>query len=412
MRPLTLGEWKQNKLAAGLAANRHFTAIRLLAARAALQNSQLLPAFDSIARQQPGKTSVRKDVSLLLTLVKGTNRFVGNSPLRRVIGLALLRTILAGMRHSCNTLAMSAGHHDHSHHHAGTDAAGHGPAFALAIALNLAFVAAEVAAGIFSGSMALLADAGHNLSDVLTLLVAWGASLLARRPPSARFTYGLKSSSILAAIANAALLFAALGAILVETIRRLADPAPIAGQTMMLVAGIGIAVNGASAFLFAKGRKSDLNLRAAFQHLLADAAVSAGVVAAGLLVLLTGQRWIDPATSLVIVAVIAWGSWGLLRDAVKMGLLGVPEGIDETRVRGFLAAQRGVSAVHDLHIWPMSTTETAMTAHLVIPTGHPGDAFLHGLAHELEHNFGIGHATIQIEMASGEECALESEVIV
>ncbi len=309
---------------------------------------------------------------------------------------------------------MSAGHHDHQHHHhhAAPQAGGHGPAFAFAILLNLGFVAAEVAAGIFSGSMALLADAGHNLSDVLTLLLAWGASVLAARPPSARYTYGLKSSSILAAIANAALLFAALGAILVETIRRLADPAPVAGLTMIVVASIGIVVNGACALLFAKGRKGDLNLRAAFQHLLADAAVSAGVVVAGIAVLLTGQRWIDPVTSLAIVAVIAWGSWGLLRDAVRMGLLGVPEGIDEARVRRFLAARPGVSAVHDLHIWPMSTTETALTAHLVMPGGHPGDAFLHGLAHELEHDFGIGHATVQIEMASGEECALESEVVV
>lgn len=278
--------------------------------------------------------------------------------------------------------------------------------------LNLAFVAAEVAAGIISGSMALLADAGHNFSDVLSLLLAWGASVLAARPPSARFTYGLKSSSILAAIANAALLWVALGAILVETVRHITDPSPVAGMTMIVVAGIGIVVNGASALLFAKGRKGDLNLRAAFQHLLADAAVSAGVVAAGLLVLLTGKQWIDPLTSMVIIAVIAWGSWGLLRDAVKMGLLAVPDGIDERAVRMFLADQPGVSAVHDLHIWPMSTTETALTAHLVMPGGYPGDAFLHGLAHALEHDFGIGHATVQIETASGDDCALGGDEVV
>ena len=306
---------------------------------------------------------------------------------------------------------MSGGHHDH-HHHAGAPARGHGPAFLIAIVLNLGFVAAEGAAGILSGSTALLADAGHNLSDVLTLLMAWGASVLAARPPSARFTYGFKSSSILAAIANAALLFAALGAILVETIRRLADPAPVAGGTMIVVAAIGIVINGASAFLFARGRKQDLNLRAAFQHLLADAAVSAGVVGAGLLVVYTGARWIDPATSLAIIAVIAWGSWGLLRDAVKMGLLAVPEGIDEGKVRALLAAQPGVTAVHDLHIWPMSTTETALTAHLVMPAGVSGDAFLHGLARELAHDFRIGHATVQIEMASGEDCALEGDEVV
>ena len=285
-------------------------------------------------------------------------------------------------------------------------------AFPLAVLLNLAFVVAEVAAGVISGSMALLADAGHNFSDVLSLLLAWGASVLAARPPSARFTYGFKSSSILAAIANAALLWVALGAILVETIRRFSDPSPVAGTTMMAVAGLGIAINGASAFLFAKGRKQDLNLRAAFQHLLADAAVSAGVVLAGLLVVLTGRDWIDPVTSLAITGAIAWGSWSLLRDAVKMGLLAVPDDIDESAVRSFLAAQPGVSAVHDLHIWPMSTTETALTAHLVMPGGNPGDGFLLGLAHALVHDFGIGHPTIQVETLGGEDCELESERVV
>ena len=285
-------------------------------------------------------------------------------------------------------------------------------AFPLAVLLNLAFVVAEVAAGVISGSMALLADAGHNFSDVLSLLLAWGASVLAARPPSARFTYGFKSSSILAAIANAALLWVALGAILVETIRRFSDPSPVAGTTMMAVAGLGIAINGASAFLFAKGRKQDLNLRAAFQHLLADAAVSAGVVLAGLLVVLTGRDWIDPVTSLAITGAIAWGSWSLLRDAVKMGLLAVPDDIDESAVRSFLAAQPGVSAVHDLHIWPMSTTETALTAHLVMPGGNPGDGFLLGLAHALMHDFGIHHPTIQVETLGGEDCELESERVV
>jgi cobalt-zinc-cadmium efflux system protein len=205
---------------------------------------------------------------------------------------------------------MGGSHHHHDHR----PTAATGSAFALAIALNLGFVVVEVAAGFLAGSVALLADAGHNFSDVLALLLAWGADRLSRRPPSARFTWGLKSSSILAALANAALLWVALGAILVETIRRLADPAPVAGTTMMLVAGIGILINGLSALLFAAGRKRDLNLRAAFQHLVADAAVSAGVVLAGLGVILTGQAWIDPATSLAIVAVIAWGSWGLLRS--------------------------------------------------------------------------------------------------
>jgi cobalt-zinc-cadmium efflux system protein len=312
-----------------------------------------------------------------------------------------------------NGRRMTAGHdhhHGHSHDHAKLDSRGRG--FAIAVALNLAFVLVEVAAGLISGSMALVADAGHNFSDVLSLLLAWGASVLAARPPSERFTYGLKSSSILAAIANAALLWVALGAILLETIRRLADPAPVTGATMIAVAACGIVVNGLSAVLFARGRKTDLNLRAAFQHLLADAAVSAGVVAAGVAVTLTGARWIDPATSLIITLVIAWGSWGLLREAVAMGLLAVPAGIDQAKVRAFLESRPGVTAVHDLHIWPMSTTENAITAHLVMPGGYPGDLFLHDLAHALEHDFGIGHPTIQVETLSDEGCALVSEGVV
>jgi cobalt-zinc-cadmium efflux system protein len=322
---------------------------------------------------------------------------------------------VAQRRTLCEAAAMSAGHghsghgHSHGHDHSIHDARGSG--FALAITLNAGFVVAEVAAGLASGSMALIADAGHNLSDVLSLLLAWGASVLAVRPPSTRFTYGLKSSSILAALANAALLWVALGAILVETLRRLADPPAVEGGTVMLVAGVGIAVNALSALLFARGRKADLNRRAAYVHLMADAAVSAGVVLAGLAVWLTGARWIDPATSLVVTAVIGLGSWGLLRDALRMGLLGVPEGIDEAAVRGLLAARPGVEAVHDLHIWPMSTTETALTAHLVIPGGPPGDRFLHDLAEALSHDFGIDHATIQIE-SDRSACALESEAVV
>jgi len=280
-------------------------------------------------------------------------------------------------------------------------------AFALGIALNLAFVAVEAGVGIVAGSMALVADAGHNLSDVLALVIAWGASVLAARAPSDRFTYGFKSSTILAALANASLLMLALGAILVETLRRLADPAPVAGGLVMAVAAVGILVNTGTALLFLKGRKNDLNIRAAFLHMAADAAVSAGVVLAGLAILLTGLDWIDPVTSLAIVALIGWGTWGLLKDSLKLGLLGVPQGIDEKAVRGFLSALRGVSAVHDLHIWPMSTTETALTAHLVMPGGHLGDGFLHDLAHELEHRFGIGHATVQVELDAA--CVLGEE---
>ena len=310
---------------------------------------------------------------------------------------------------------MSGDHHDHGHHGHHHDLpvpATLGLAFLIAVALNLGFVVVGVAAGLISHSVALIADAAHNFSDVFGLLLAWGASVLAARPPSARFTYGLKSSSILAAIANASLLLVALGAILLETIRHFSDPHPVDGTLMMVVAAIGIVINAASALLFARQRKGDLNLRAAFQHLMGDAVVSAGVVVAGLLVKLTGRAWIDPVTSLVITAVIARGAWALLRDALKMGLLAVPEGIDESAVRQFLAGQPGVSAVHDLHIWPMSTTETAMTAHLVMPGGTPGDDFLHTVAHALEHDFGIGHATMQVELRDGADCALESEAVI
>lgn len=303
----------------------------------------------------------------------------------------------------------TGGHH---HHHAAPPRGGASKAFAVAVALNLAFVVVELAAGFVSGSMALLADAGHNLSDVLALLLAWGASVLAARPPSERFTYGLKSSSILAAIANAALLWVAVGAITVETIRRFGHPQPVAGTTMMVVAAVGIAINALSALLFARGSKSDLNLRAAFVHLLADAAVSVGVVAAGLAIMITGIAAIDAVTSLVITAVIAWSSWGLLRESLRMGMLGVPEGIEVAKVRAHLARLPGVTRVHDLHIWPMSTTETALTAHLVMPGGRDNDAFLRELAHGLDHEFGIGHATVQIETDPDHPCALADEAVV
>jgi cobalt-zinc-cadmium efflux system protein len=296
--------------------------------------------------------------------------------------------------------------HSHGHSHAhGHGSASHGTAFAIAVLLNAGFVVAEAVASFVSGSAALLADAGHNLGDVLSLLLAWGASVLATRAPSSGFTYGLKSSSILAAIANAALLWVALGAVLIETLRRFWQPEAVNGWQMMAVAAVGIGVNLASALLFARGRKSDLNLRAAFQHLMADAVVSASVVFAGLVIMLTGQDWIDPVASLIITIGLAWGSWDLLKEAVKMGLLAVPGHIDEAAVREFLAAQPGVAAVHDMHIWPMSTTETAFTAHLVMPEGLPGDSFLRALAHELEGRFGIHHATIQVERADA-DCSL------
>jgi len=316
---------------------------------------------------------------------------------------------------------MSSGHHNHDHAHGHSHSHGHGHshapasfgrAFAVGITLNLAFVAVEAIYGVIAGSMALVADAGHNLSDVLGLVIAWVASVLAARPPSARYTYGFKSSSILAALGNAAFLLAALGAILVETIRRLVDPEPVAGGPVMIVAAIGIVINTVTALMFMRGRHSDINIRGAYLHMMADAAVSAGVVVAGLLITLTDAQWIDPVTSLVIVGIIAIGTWGLLKDSLKMSLHAVPSGIDEGKVRHFLTSLGGVEAVHDLHIWPMSTTETALTAHLVMPGGHPGDGFLHHLSHELEHDFGIGHATVQIETLIGHDCALHSDATV
>ena len=316
---------------------------------------------------------------------------------------------------------MSASH-DHSQDHAHDSHAHHGAghahspqdfgrAFAIGIGLNIAFVAIEFAYGLLANSMALVADAGHNLSDVLGLVVAWIAAVLSKRPPSERYTYGLGGSSILAALFNAVLLLVAVGAIALEAIQRLLHPEPVAEVTVMMVAGIGIVINGLTAWLFASGRKGDLNIRGAFLHMVADAAVSAGVVVAALVVLLTGWTWLDPLTSLVIVGVIVWGTWSLLRDSLAMSVSAVPNHIDPQAVRQYLEARTGVTQVHDLHIWPMSTTETALTAHLVVPAGHPGDPFLLSTATELRHRFGIGHSTLQIEI-SAEACRLAPDHVV
>lgn len=295
------------------------------------------------------------------------------------------------------------GHRHHGHHHGPS----HGAAFAVAVALNAGFVVAEVIASFISGSAALLADAGHNLSDVLSLLLAWGASKLAARPAAQGYTFGFKSSSILAAIANAALLFATLGAVTLETVQRFFDPQPVQGGLMMAVAAAGIVINLGSALLFARGSRGDLNLRAAFLHLMADAVVSASVVAAGMVIYLTRLEWIDPAVSLVITIGLGFASWDLLKDAIKMGLLAVPRHIDESAVRGYLRALPGVSAVHDLHIWGMSTTETALMAHLVMPGGAPGDVFLQEAASDLEKRFRVHHVTLQVE--TGDDCKAKCE---
>lgn len=284
----------------------------------------------------------------------------------------------------------------HGHHHAPAD---FGNAFLIGIGLNIVFVVIEAAAGLFYGSMALLADAGHNLSDVLALVLAWVASIAARRPPSGRFTYGYKSSTILAALANALLLAVAIGAILFETVHRMMTPQEPQGMAMVVVAGIGIVINALTAMLFLKGQ-DDINIRGAYLHMAADALVSLGVVVAGLAIIITGLWWIDPLVSLVIVAVIAWGTWGLARDSLTMGLLAAPARIDLDKVKQHLASFDGVAAVHDLHVWPLSTTEVALTAHLVMPGRAAPDSFLRDVAASLETRFGVGHSTIQVE--SGE----------
>ncbi len=314
---------------------------------------------------------------------------------------------------------MSGHSHDHSHgHHHGHGHTGHSHghghghshapasfdrAFAIGIALNIAYVLAEAGAGLWTGSVALLADAGHNLSDVLGLAVAWGGAALARTAPTKRFTYGLKGSTILAALANAVFLLVALGAIVTEAVQRLDDPPVVTGLTVSLVAGIGIAINAFTAWLFARGRKGDINIRGAYLHMLSDALVSAGVVAAGVAIWATGFGWIDPLVSLVIAALIFWQTWGLLRETVEMSLAAVPRAIDYDAVTEALEALPGVARVHDLHIWPMSTTEPVLTAHLVIPDGHPGDGFLVAARTMLHDRFAIGHATLQVEM--GGDCA-------
>ena len=292
----------------------------------------------------------------------------------------------------------------HGHVHAPAE---YGRAFAIGIALNIVFVAVETGFGVAANSVALLADAGHNLSDVLGLAVAWIGFALSRRAPSARFTYGLRGSSILAALANAVFLLVAVGGIAWEAVGRLLDPAPVASATVVVVATIGVAVNGATAWLFASGSRTDVNIRGAFLHMAADAAVSAGVVAAALLTGWTGRSWIDPATSLAIAAVVVWSSWGLLRDSVALSLNAVPPGLDLRAIRAELLRQPGVADLHDLHVWSVGTAEVVLTAHLVMPAGHPGDAALHALATAMKSRFGIGHATIQVE-TSGDGCPLNT----
>jgi cobalt-zinc-cadmium efflux system protein len=288
---------------------------------------------------------------------------------------------------------MGGGHPHHDHDHGGHDFA---RAFAVGIALNIGFVAVEVIFGFRANSMALLSDAGHNFSDVLGLMVAWAGGALARRGSSPRLTYGFKKASILGALANALLLFIAVGAIGAEAIRRLVHPSPAQGQTIMIVAAVGIVINGTTALLFARGQH-DLNIRGAFLHMAADAGVSAAVVFAGLVILSTGQQWVDPVMSLAVAVIILWGSIGLLKESVWMSLAGVPADIDVDQVEAALTELDGVEAVHDLHVWPLSTTETALTAHLVTSRADYPDALLASARAVLHDRFHIEHCTLQVE---------------
>jgi cobalt-zinc-cadmium efflux system protein len=309
--------------------------------------------------------------------------------------------------------------HDHGHDHGHSQGLGHGhapasfgAAFAIGIALNAGFVLVEALYGALGHSVALFADAGHNLGDVLGLAVAWLANVLAKRAPSDRFTYGLRGSSILAALFNAVLLLVTVGAISWEALRRLGAPEPVAGQTVMIVAAVGIFVNGFTAWLFAAGGGKDINVRGVFLHMASDALTSAGVVVAGFVILLTGWVWLDPIVSLVINAAIVWATWGLLRSSLDMSMAAVPSNVDPSAVRAFISARPGVVDLHDLHIWPMSTTEIALTCHVVMAGGHPGDAFLQALARDLATRFGINHPTVQIEIDPQAHCALAPDEVV
>jgi cobalt-zinc-cadmium efflux system protein len=301
------------------------------------------------------------------------------------------------------------GHGGHGHHHA-VDPNGNQRAFALAIGLNTIFVAIEFTYGFIANSTALMADAGHNLSDVLGLALAWGAAMLAKSAPNRHFTYGLRSSSILAALFNALLLMMACGAIGWEAVHRFSNPSPVAGWTVSIVALVGVAVNGVSAWLFMAGSKGDLNVRAAYQHMAADAVISLGVVVSGAVIMYTGWTWLDPAVSLVIVVLIVLSTWSLLKESLRMVLAAVPASVDPHQVRQFLGDLPGVSETHDLHIWAMSTTETALTAHLVMPEGYPGDQQIDDIVAHLKEQFSIHHCTLQIEQGTTNHgCSLHSE---
>lgn len=306
-------------------------------------------------------------------------------------------------------------HHSHSHSHSNSHAHSHTPAnfsraFAVGLVLNIGFVGVEFFYGLLAHSIALIADAGHNLSDVLGLGLAWGAAVLSRRPPSRRHTYGWRRSSILAAFFNAVFLLIVTGGIAWESIQRFQEPGAVQGGVIIWVALVGIVINTVTALMFMSGRKGDMNIRAAFLHMAADALVSAGVVLAGIGILATGWQWLDPAFSLVVSIVIVVNTWQLLKESFSLALDAVPESVDERAVRAFLLERPGVTQIHDLHIWGMSTTEIALTVHLLMPTGHPGDDFLAQVCQELHDHFRIEHSTIQIELGDAAEfCTLNCD---
>ncbi|NWF89784.1 MAG: cation transporter [Ignavibacteriaceae bacterium] len=287
-----------------------------------------------------------------------------------------------------------------SHHHSHTHKQNYNKAFLIGIILNVAYVIVELVFGVIIKSMALIADAGHNFSDVLGLLMAWGATYLAQSPVTNNRTYGMRKSTIIAALLNAIILFIAIGAIVIESIRKVIYPVPVAGTTMMIVASIGVIINTITALMFMRGREKDLNIRGAFLHMAADAGVSLGVVAAGFLISITGFYLLDPIMSIIIVIVISVGTWGLLKDSFHLSMDAVPRTIQLDTVKDYLASLSGVKEVHDLHIWAMSTTETALTVHLVMPDGLDDDKFLNNVCCVLHEKFGIEHSTLQIEKSA------------
>jgi cobalt-zinc-cadmium efflux system protein len=287
--------------------------------------------------------------------------------------------------------------HSHDHHGHSHGVKNYNRTFAVAVCLNLGFVVVEAVYGFLADSLALLADAGHNLSDVLGLLLAWGASYLAQREVSRRRTYGLQKTTILAAMFNALILLVAIGGIVWEALRRFSEPAEIAGLTVIVVAGIGVVINALTMMLFVAGRKEDLNIRGAFLHMAADAGISLGVAVAGAIILYTGQAWIDPVVSLLVAAVILVSTWSLLKDSVDLAIDAVPSGIDLEAVEAYLNRLPGVEGTHDLHIWGLSTTEAALTAHLVKPDARNDDALIEQASRELRDRFGINHVTLQWE---------------